>query len=312
MYYYNKYCATFILVLIVFSGCYNKQTEKIEINRFEQEFFSSEKSDLKKIIKKYPFLFPINFDNNVWESYLVDSTRISTFKKTNSVFNNMDEIQEQISISFNLIESTFSYFKKPKVITLNSQDEYKNRIIYADSLLLISLDQYLGSDYYPSIPSYISNNMTKKYVTNDISQKISEKLVPPPSDRSLLAEMIYHGKVIFLTNLFTPYNENHLKFHSTKQKINWAHENEKYVWAFFVENDLLFSTEQELKSRFISFAPFSKFNLEIDKYSPGSIGKWLGYRIVDSYMKNNNIEVSQLPVKDFYEIFSMSNYKPKK
>ena len=73
-----------------------------------------------------------------------------------------------------------------------------------------------------------------------------------------------------------------------------------------------FCTKEELKSRFISFAPFSKFNLEIDKYSPGSIGKWLGYRIVDSYMKNNSIEVSQLPVKDFYEIFSMSNYKPKK
>ena len=45
--------------------------------------------------------------------------------------------------------------------------------------------------------------MTKKYVTNDICQKISEKLVPRPIDRSLLSEMIYHGKIIYLTNLFT-------------------------------------------------------------------------------------------------------------
>jgi len=312
MVYYNKYCATFIIILIVFFACDDNQIEKIYINRFEQEFFSSKKSDLKKIIKKYPYLFPSTYDNNVWESYLVDSTRIATFKKTNTIFNNMEKIQEQISISFNLIESIFSNFKKPKVITLNSQDEYENRVIYADSLLLISLDQYLGSEYYPAIPSYITYNMTKKYISNDISQKISEKLVTSPTDRSLLAEMIYHGKIIYLTKLFTPYNDDHLKFHTTREKINWAYENEKYIWAFFVENDLLFSTKAELKSSFISFAPFSKFNLEIDKYSPGGIGKWLGYRIVDSYMRNNNIEPSQLSVKDFYEIFSESNYKPKK
>ena len=64
--------------------------------------------------------------------------------------------------------------------------------------------------------------MTKKYVSNDVSEKISQKLVSRPNDRSLIAEMIYHGKIIYLTDLFSPYNEGHIKFHSSLRKINWA------------------------------------------------------------------------------------------
>ena len=41
----------------------------------------------------------------------------------------------------------------------------------------------------------------------------------------------------------------------------------------------------------MSEAPYSKFNLDIDKQSPGAIGRWLGYKIVDSYMTNNNIPI---------------------
>ena len=49
---------------------------------------------------------------------------------------------------------------------------------------------------------------------------------------------------------------------SSLQKINWAQENESYIWGYFVENDFLFNSGNELKSRFITFSPFSKFNLE--------------------------------------------------
>jgi len=312
MFFYNKYYATFILISIIFFGCKSQSDQLIDINRFEKEFYESEKKNLYKVIKKYPYLFPSNSSLDVWESFLVDSTRISTYKKTLEVFDKMEEIQEQISITFGLVNSFFPKFKNPKVVTLNSQDQYENRIIYNDSLLLISLDQYLGFDYYPEIPEYIAYNMTKKYISNDVSEKISQKLVSRPNDRSLIAEMIYHGKIIYLTDLFSPYNEDHIKFHSSLQKINWAQENESYIWGYFVENDFLFNSGNELKSRFITFSPFSKFNLEIDKFSPGSIGKWLGYRIVDSYMKNNNVEIGQLLQDDFYKIFSKSKYKPKK
>tara|TARA_B100001093_G_scaffold218671_1_gene209678 strand:+ start:668 stop:1606 length:939 start_codon:yes stop_codon:yes gene_type:complete len=312
MHYICKYYAIFILVCILFFGCKKEPVVNVDIHRFEKEFYNSEKNDLKKVIKKYPYLFPKNFAMDVWESYLIDSIRISTYKKTLDIFDEIPKIEEQISMTFGLIHSFFPEFKNPKVVTLNSQDQYESRVIYTDSILLISLDQYLGFDYYPEIPEYIARNMTKKYISNDVCEKISQKFISRPKDRSLIAEMIYHGKIIYLTNLFSPYNEDYIKFRSTKKKVNWAYDNERYIWGYFIENNFLFNTGNELKSRFITFSPFSKFNLDIDKFSPGSIGKWLGYRIVSSYMENNNVDIDQLIEDDFYKIFSKSKYKPKK
>ena len=62
----------------------------------------------------------------------------------------------------------------------------------------------------------------------------------------------------------------------------------------------------------MSPAPYSKFNLDIDKKSPGGIGRWLGFKIVNSYMNHNQITVDQLLNIDHYTIFKNSKYKPVK
>jgi hypothetical protein len=178
--------------------------------------------------------------------------------------------------------------------------------------LFISLDSFLGDTFYPDLPKYISTNMTKQHLIIDVSTKILEKFARKPIDRTLLSEMIYHGKIIYLNKFFNADEKDFIQFRSTNEKLVWANENERNIWSFFIENDFLFSTKNDLKSRFILFAPFSKFNLDIDKQSPGSIGKWLGYKIVNSYMKNNNVNVKSLLNEDYYEIFIKSKYKPKK
>ena len=82
------------------------------------------------------------------------------------------------------------------------QSEYSNRIIYSDSLLFISLDSYLGENYYKSLPKYISQNMNKVFLINDLALKISENHVKKDLDRTLLSEMIYYGKILFINKLF--------------------------------------------------------------------------------------------------------------
>ena len=232
--------------------------------------------------------------------------------KTFSSFKDFSNISKNILKVFQNLEIIFPDFTRPKVITLNSQSEYENRIIYADSLLLVSLDSYLGYDFYPDLPDYISLNMSKEYIVNDISEQIVQKFIKKPNDRTLLGEMIYYGKILYFNKYLTPFNNDYLIFHSSVSKIKWAEENEYNIWAYFVENDLLFDTRNDLKSRFISFAPFSKFNLEIDQKSPGSIGRWIGYKIVNSYMKFNNVDINDLLNEDYYQIYINSKYKPKK
>ena len=299
--------------LLNFLACEsNTQKEDLNIHRFENEFYNSSEEELHLLINKYPYLFPKEFPIEIWKSFLKDSTNLIVFDETSKVFNDFKIISEEILEVFTNFQKISPEFIKPKIITLTSQTDYKNRIIYADSLLLISLDSYLGKNFYPDLPEYISSNMTKEYISNDISEEISKQFIKKSNDRTLLSEIIYHGKILYLNRQLTPFNKEYLIFHSSFDKIKWADENEFNIWSFFIENDFLFSTRNDLKSRFISFSPFSKFNLDIDKKSPGSIGKWLGYKIVNSFMKNNNVDIKDLLNKDYYQIYINSKYKPKK
>ena len=310
---FKIYKFIFPFFLLFFFGCENNSIKNnLIINRFENEFYNSSKDDLQLLIKKYPYLFPKQYPIETWESFLKDSIRLAIFDKSSLVFNDFVDEKKKLLTLFLNIEENIPTFSRPKVITLNSQSEYENRVIYSDSLLLISLDSFLGDTFYPDLPKYISTNMTKQHLIIDVLTKILEKFVRKPIDRTLLSEMIYHGKIIYLNKFFNADEKDFIQFRSTKEKLVWANENERNIWSFFIENDFLFSTKNDLKSRFISFAPFSKFNLDIDKQSPGSIGKWLGYKIVNSYMKNNNLDVKSLLNEDYYEIFIKSKYKPKK
>ncbi len=84
------------------------------------------------------------------------------------------------------------------------------------------------------------------------------------------------------------------------------------MWRYFIEKELLYSTDPKLGARFITPAPFSKFYLEIDNESPGMLGRYLGWKIVRAYMEKNDTDVQRLMITDAEEIFTNSKYKPKK
>ena len=94
--------------------------------------------------------------------------------------------------------------------------------------------------------------------------------------------------------------------------MEWANDNENFVWTYFVEKELMFSSDNKLTKRFINVAPFSKFYLSIDNDSPGMIGKFIGWRIVKSYMKNNKTTLVEMILMNPTDIYNKSKYKPNK
>ena len=93
----------------------------------------------------------------------------------------------------------------------------------------------------------------------------------------------------------------------------WASANEEQVWRYFIEQELLYSTDGKLAPRFFLPAPFSKFQLElIDIESPGRIGRYMGWQIVRAFMDNNEIGLAEMLSLAGEEIFKKSKYKPKR
>src|SRR5690606_4992893 len=162
------------------------------------------------------------------------------------------------------------------------------------------------------IENYISKEMKLSQIGPDVAEVYAAQYVRPPSSASFLGQIIYFGKQLYLKDLWLPNISDAEKIGYTEAEFQWAQENEEYMWRYFIEKELLYSTDPKLGSRFIVAAPFSKFYLEIDNESPGMLGRYLGWKIVRSYMENNEADVQQLMVTDADEIFINSKYKPKK
>jgi uncharacterized protein YjaZ len=97
----------------------------------------------------------------------------------------------------------------------------------------------------------------------------------------------------------------------TKEQLEWCIKNESNIWAFFIEQKLLYSTVVQQYIKYISDGPTTN---GLPKESPAKIGAWIGWQIVKAYMNNNPaITLEQLlKEKDAQKILNNSNYKPKK
>jgi gliding motility-associated lipoprotein GldB len=228
-------------------------------------------------------------------------------------YSDFEPVKKELEDLFKHIKYYFPQTKMPKVITVISEMDYNNKAIYADSLVIISLELYLGKDHkFYQFPNYLKQNFEQRQIAPDVVTSFSTQKTPPILDKDLLSQMIYSGKQLYLKDLLLPKYTEAEKIGYTPEQLLWCQENESYMWRYFIEKELLYSNDQKLIPRFINPAPFSKFYLEIDNESPGRVGAWIGWQIVRSYVKNRDAGIADLLKTDAKEIFKQSKYKPKK
>jgi len=231
------------------------------------------------------------------------------------VYPSLDPVKEELVSLYKHIKYYFPQIQDPHVVTVVNNVDYQSKTIFTDSLLIISLDTYLGSKnpMYEGIPKYIVQDMEFPYMTSHIIDELGNALVKSPVNRTLLGQMIYYGKKLYLKDLMLPQTSDAIKISYSQEQVDWVHDNERYMWQYFIENELLYKTQSSLFLRFIEPAPFSKFYLEIDNETPGKVGQWIGWQIVRSYMeKNPDTALEKLFETPAMELFNQSNYKPAK
>ncbi|MFV8268501.1 gliding motility lipoprotein GldB [Flavobacterium sp. GT2N3] len=286
---------------------------KLKVVRFDKIFFETQPQDLENVKKQFPFFFPPENDNSVWLNKMQDPLWRELYTEVQKKYGDFEPVKLELETLFKHIKYYFPTAKTPKVITIISEMDYKNKAIYADSLVIISLELYLGENHkFYQFPNYLTQNFDERQIAPDIVTSFSERQIPPVSDKNLLSQMIYYGKQLYLKDLLLPDYTDAEKMGYTPKQITWCQENESYMWRYFIEKEMLYSNDQKLISRFINPAPFSKFYLEIDNESPGKVGAWIGWQMVRSYAKNNDVPLVNLLKTDAKEIFVKSKYKPKK
>ncbi len=317
-----KHLFLLVLAALLFVRCTSKESLnidtsaisiKLDIIRFDSIFFTASSKDLPKIKKEFVYLFPSDVPDSIWLAKMHNPDSRYLFDEVQKTFTDFKVEKKELSQLFKHIKYYFPKFKAPKVVTLISDIDYNNKVIYADSLLLVSLDMYLGKEHnvYQNFPQYIKNSYSKEYLPVDVAQKIALKSVPKQKTRTFIERCVQRGKQLYAAKAFIPSAPDSLLLDYSSKKMAWANTNQEFVWRYFIDKKMLFNTDKNLYNRFLAEAPFSKFYLEIDRKSPGSIGAFIGYKIVTSFMQNNSISLTEMLQTPNDILFKQSKYKPR-
>ncbi|MEC3905588.1 gliding motility lipoprotein GldB [Tamlana sp. 2201CG12-4] len=319
-----KPIVSFLLLSIVVFSC--KNGDKLEneiakinigvtIERFDKLFAKVTPKTLPNLKTAYPFMFSKRYSDSFWLAKKEDTLQVELFNAVEKTFANFDQTKIEIESLFNHLKYYFPEFKPPRVITITNDVDYRNRVIVTDTIAVIALDTYLGSDheFYGNIPKYLCEDLKKEQIVVDLAEKYAEKYIYQPKRKTLLDEMIYFGKQLYFKDVLISFKTDAERIGYTNDELDWALANESYIWRYFVERELLFSTDSKLPGRFINPAPFSKFFLEdIDTGSPGRLGQYIGWQIVRAYMNNNEVSLRDMLITNTEDIFNNSKFKPRK
>ena len=315
----------FLKLLIIFCVLYSCSTESkrekeiakiavdVKIERFDQQFAKLTLESLPGLKKDFPFLFPKQYPDSIWHNKVKDTIQLEVNHEVEKHFSDLSDVQEELDVFFQHLKYYFPEVKDPRVVSITSDVNYRNKVIIDKGLLIIALDTYLGEDhhFYEGIQKYLRRNFKEEQIVPDVASAYAKNLVGPIRDRTFLGNLISIGKELYLVDLFLPKYTPAEKMGYTQEQYEWVEVNEEEIWRYFVDRQLLYSTDGDLMPRFLYPAPFSKFYLEeIDKEAPDRVGQFIGWKIVASYMKNNNVSLRQLLLADAETIFNTSKYKP--
>jgi hypothetical protein len=322
------------LTLILLSSCsrdsrvksavQDVEIEKVNIKRYELALFTVDTLQIKKELEQLqndfgPFLNadlsdPANISRI--QDFVSDTSVRSIYQITMDHYADLDFLEEELTLAFKHIRFYFPEWTAPEVYSYVSGLYYEVPVSYNGFELIIALDMYLGEDFklYRKIgmPLYQIQQMTREKIVADcIEEIIRSVFVSDPPPGNLLAKMITEGKIMYLADKFIPLEDDENKIGFTKEQMKWCGQNEASMWAYFIENDLLFTTDPLLMNRFTNDGPFTA---AFGKESPARAAVWVGWQITRSYMgRNKSSTPADLIMKhNSMEILQASGYKPRR
>ncbi|NEU07560.1 gliding motility lipoprotein GldB [Flavihumibacter sp. R14] len=238
--------------------------------------------------------------------------------EVNSKLPDLSEQQDQLKDAFKHIKYYYPETKVPRLISFFSGFSVQTPV--GNDYIGIGLDMFLGRDskFYPalvqSIPQYISRRFTPENITPRVIEGFirEDMFTENDADRSLLSKMIYNGKILYMMDMAMPELADSLKIGYTTEQMAWAETNEPEVWAYFLENDLLYETDYMKIQKYLTEAPFTP-GIGADSKSAPKLGVYIGWKIVKKYMERNPTldPPGLMKETDPQKILTGSKYKPR-
>ena len=250
----------------------------------------------------------------MYAQFLTDT--VMGFAQTNALakekFANVDSLQEALNTGFSRLHYLFPDWEIPAKVYLFVSG-FNSSVMYYENVVGVGVDMYLGSDYpyYNQVVyNYQKQTMRKACIAGDLlSMYLAYNIAYNSKYNRLLEHMIFRGKQMFLLKELLPEEPVWEIIGYSKEQWDWCETYEQAIWNRIMEKRDLFKTESTVRASYLNEGPFTA---EISQESPGRLGVWIGWQIVDSYMRNNEqVTIQELISEgDAQKILEQSFYKP--
>ena len=308
-----------------------------EITRFEDILYQMDTSDvyiaLEKLNEQKPYFSKIYFtqilplDNREnFETFhasiktlIRDEAFKEVYNKVKTNYGDFSTHEKELDQAFKYLKYYFPNYQTPNIYTFTSYFGYQC-FIFEDGTkdgVGVGLDLFLGEDFdyktidaqNPLFSDYITQFFIPEYVVKRIMEQILDDKIGGVQGSKMVDFMLHQGKKLYLMKLLMPHHDDAIVHEYTEQQMNWCLDNESKIWSFFVDKEMIYTTDVTDIKRYTDLAPTSR---NMPSESPGRTANYLGLKIVESYMKKHpETSIQQLiPMTDGTSFLQKSGYKP--
>jgi len=299
----------FISSLFYLTACSEKKTSIVDSEEISVPIFNLEKAfaaaksptQIDSILLANPDVLELYFKTKKSQSAALATSLFQLYQNpdflkfykqsTEKQFfgNHTWEIQLKEAIA--QLKQLYPNLKIPKIKTVFTgfgvAGQYPTQhVVVTDSLIIVGLDYFMGIKGL-FLPPDVYDYQVRRLEPNGLAGQILLLYANyfnqhVGANRSLLSDMIWYGKSYYFAKKLVPELPDSTLFGYTSPELAGANAYQDLIWEHFVSNSLLYKKDEFLKTKYVGERPKTP---EIGPACPGSIGRWLGYTIVQHYQE---------------------------
>lgn len=308
------YFLTTVTLSAILYSCDNDTAKRIDIVRVETLVNKNGLNDsIETIMQPYLSVVSAHYGQKITlDDYLSSNAYVVFQADVDSLLPSLDEVEEKLyHICSRTKENGIHITNKRYVGIINP---FSQPIVIADSIAYIGLNHYLGGNYagYANFPQYVRKEKTTKRMAYDIIESSIAYYFPfkPEDKESVLNNILYEGAILY-TLCQMGDDDVYTILGYDKQQERWITDNESHIWNVMAARQMIYAHDKLLADKLCKASPGCAI---IHTECPPMIGRYMGYRIVCSYVNNNKqTTLEQLLSPDFYmspQSLIQSKYNP--